>query len=225
MQAAISANGKSVIIGNAQAPTVGIQIANQVVGQPGAPTVTAGTGDSSLAGGTYKIEVSLVNSYGEVIGSAATTITITSGQTLVITAPTVPEGQYATGWNVYCTAVGGSTYYLQNSTPIPLPPLAGAPTTYTLSSPPVTTTANPPAAPAFVGTLSFSASVDGFNFTNLGTTTDGAVPWPAGGTGVNSATAPGTWTVNFAGLVYLQVESTAWTSGMAVVTLTAAEAM
>lgn len=217
-QVAITANGQYVIAGDGQASSIGLQIANQVVGQPAAPTLTAGTADSSLAAGTYKVEVSLVNSYGEVIGSANSQITTTTGQTIQVAAPVVPEGQYATGWNVYCSQAGGSTYTLQNTTPLQF--LNGSGTNpYVISAPPSSTGQAPPAAPAFVGTLSFYASVDGYNFIAIGTTTNGAVPWPAGGAGVNSATAPGMWTVAFSGLAYFKVQATAWTSGMAVVSI------
>ena len=71
----------------------------------------------------------------------------------------------------------------------------------------------------WTGTLTFQASLDGINFTTLGTTTNGMVPWPAGGTGVNSTTANGTWTGTFSGLVFFQVIATAAITGTATVTI------
>jgi len=72
---------------------------------------------------------------------------------------------------------------------------------------------------AWTGTITFRASIDGVNWTTVGTTTNGMVPWPTGGAGVNSTTANGMWTGTFSGLVFFQAIATAWTSGTATVTI------
>lgn len=65
----------------------------------------------------------------------------------------------------------------------------------------------------FVGTLTFSSTVDGTNFvvTNV-------LP-VASGTAVSTATAPGMWTLVLQGHKQVRVAFTAFTSGTAVVTV------
>lgn len=329
VQGAISANGSAVVAGCSRATTVGIQIANQVISAPSAPTVTVSTTGGSLVGtgitppaaptlgttsgtspgtavfvvityvdpvgettassqstntpttlqqttvtspgasgdatgyniyasgttggpyhlqntsapinigtpytvpGTlvtnsasppttnttgqaYGIKVTLVNQYGETDPSSATTSSVAgSTNALVVTAPTPSEGSRATHWNVYATQAGGSTYTLQNTTPLPLNP--GGAATYTIGGPPTSSGASPPAAPAFTGTITFQYSIDGANWSNLTMT-----PFPTG-TGVTTATAAGVWTATVSGLVFFQAIATAWTSGTAVVTINPTE--
>lgn len=210
IQAAIANNGDAVIHGCARATTVGVQIANQIVAQPAAPTLTQTATGGTLAAGTYQVKVSITNQYGEVIGSSAASITTSgSSSTISVAAPTVPEGANANYWNVYCTQVGQSTFTLQNPTPLLLGP--GGATTYLISAPPTSTGANPPAAPGFVGTLSFYSSIDGYNYNALTLSS------------ATSATAPGVFTGTFSGLVFAKIQATSWTSGMAVVTVNVTE--
>lgn len=82
---------------------------------PSAPSVSnSGTGGTVLAG-TYGVEITYVTANGESLPSASSSTT-TTGTTSTITtvAPTAPFG--ATGYNVYMTQAGGSSYTKQTTT-------------------------------------------------------------------------------------------------------------
>lgn len=107
---------------------------------PNAPTVSnSGTG-GSLAAGTYQIEVTYVNPFGETVASASSSTT-TTGTTSSITVTAVGSYSNATGYYVYCTTAGGATFFRQQT--------AGTPTSlqehYVITT--VSTSgANPPAS-------------------------------------------------------------------------------
>lgn len=207
VQGSISASGGTLTIGNARAKSVGIQIANQTVSQPSAPTVANATTGGYIAAGTYQVKVTLVNRWGESqVSSASSTTTTGSTSTITVTAPAADNN--ATGWNIYMTQAGGSTFYLQNATPLSL----WQQPTYTFLNPPTTTGANPPSTPAWVGTIAFMASLDGENWVDLSLTPS------SGGAPASAATGNGIWTGTFSGFVFFQAIASAWTSGMAVVT-------
>lgn len=219
IQGAITANGQLLAAGNSRASTVGVQIAAQVIPQPSAPTLSAGSGDSTLAGGTYQVKITYVNQYGESQVSSASSITITAAQTIIVSAP--PLAGNATGWNIYMTQVNGATFTLQNASPIPLGVYrATGPSTYTFSAPPTSTGAAPPSAPAWTGTISFQASIDGQNLVPITLT---AVTG-SGGTSGSSTTTSGMWTGTFSGLVFFQAIATAAITGQAIVTISLQEA-
>jgi hypothetical protein len=107
---------------------------------PATPGVTGSGSGGTLTAGTYQAKVTYVNANGESAASAAGSVTLTSGQDLVIASPTAVTS--ATGWYAYVTAAGGSTFYRQQA--------AGSPTAIgtnlTLTANPATTGAQPPAA-------------------------------------------------------------------------------
>lgn len=105
---------------------------------PTIPTITPTTGTGTVAAGTYKVEVTYTDAAGETTPSPSQTAVLASTGELVVTSPAAQTG--ATGYYVYCTAVGGSTYYRQQT--VGSPTAIG--TNYTISAPPSTTGANPP---------------------------------------------------------------------------------
>jgi len=124
------------------------------IAAPAAPTVTGNTGSgSTLAGGVYKVIVTYVNANGESVGSASTSVTVTATDNMVITSPAASGT--ATGWYAYVTQVGGSTYTRQQA--------AGSPTAIatnlTLTAPPTSTGAAPPALNTTLATTSKSGVI------------------------------------------------------------------
>ncbi len=112
---------------------------------PAAPApTTAGTG-GTIAAGTYLVAVTYVNAQGETVASANGSVT-TSGTTSTITVPSPPAAgsgnQAATGWYAYVSQADGTTLTRQQA--------AGSPTAIgtalTLTSPPTSTGAAPPAS-------------------------------------------------------------------------------
>lgn len=106
---------------------------------------TAGTG-GTIAAGTYQVEVSYVNAYGETLPSASASI-VTTGTTSTITITAPPQVGNASGWYAYVTQAGAGTYYRQQA--------AGQPTGFnvplTLTATPTTTGANPAGANTTAG--------------------------------------------------------------------------
>lgn len=121
---------------------------------PAAPTLgTATTGGTVLAG-TYQVKVTYVDAAGETLASAsASQVTTGSTSTLTVTSPSALTG--ATGWYAYVTQAGGSTYTRQQT--------AGSPTAIgtglTLTAPPTSSGANPPAANTSGSPVTVSLSV------------------------------------------------------------------
>jgi hypothetical protein len=108
---------------------------------PSAPTVgNSGSGGTVLAG-TYQVKITYVNQYGETLASTGTSTT-TSGSASKITVSSPAPWTNATGYYVYCTQAGGSTYTRQQG--------AGSPTplrsSYVITAPPTSSGAAPPGA-------------------------------------------------------------------------------
>jgi hypothetical protein len=115
-----------------------LTLLNSALTAPSAPTVTPTGAGGTLTAGVYKAAVTYVNSNGETVASSTTTASsLTSGQTLVITAPTLVSG--AAGWYAYVSQAGGSTLTRQQA--------AGSPTPFGTN---LTLTANPTSSGAAV---------------------------------------------------------------------------
>jgi hypothetical protein len=80
---------------------------------PSAPALAASAG-GAVAAGTYYVVVSQTDGNGETPMSPATSIVITTSNTITVTAPTNPSSQGAT-WNVYVGTVSGGPYFLQGN--------------------------------------------------------------------------------------------------------------
>ncbi len=111
---------------------------------PAAPApTTAGTG-GTIAAGTYLVAVTYVNAQGETVASANGSIT-TSGTTSTITIPSPAAAgsgnQAATGWYAYVSQADGTTLTRQQAAGSPTP----IGTALTLTAPPTSTGAAPPA--------------------------------------------------------------------------------
>ena len=105
---------------------------------PAVPSLAESGSGGSMSAGTYGVEVTYVNSYGETTASSSSSQAISGAGELVITSP-VAEGN-ATGWYAYVTVANGGTYYRQQT---PGSPTAIA-TNLTLLANPTTGGANPP---------------------------------------------------------------------------------
>jgi hypothetical protein len=79
-----------------------------------APTLSASGSGSSLAAGTYYVQYTWVTANGETMTSPEGNITITSGQDIVVTIPSLPFG--ATQANVYIGTTSGGEYRQSNTT-------------------------------------------------------------------------------------------------------------
>ena len=92
-----------------------------------------------VASGVYTVATTYMNAAGETIASAAGTVTTTgTTSTITVPAPSAPPG--ATGWYAYVSQAGGSTLTRQQASP------SAIGTALTLTAPPTSTGAAPPAA-------------------------------------------------------------------------------
>ncbi|HET8625907.1 MAG TPA: hypothetical protein VFL91_00705 [Thermomicrobiales bacterium] len=129
---------------------------------PSAPSLSTAATGGTVAAGTYQAEITYVNAQGETVASAGASIT-TTGATSTLTVASPPAAgsgsQTATGWYAYVTQAGGSIYTRQQA--------AGSPTAIgtnlTLTAPPTSTGAAPPASNT-AGTLipGWATSSSGF---------------------------------------------------------------
>lgn len=88
----------------------------QLYAPSAAPTLATATTGGVLAAGTYQVKTTYVSAFGESAASAsASQVTTGTTSTITVTSPAAQAG--ANAYNVYITAVGGSTWYKQNSTP------------------------------------------------------------------------------------------------------------
>lgn len=115
--------------------------------QQGAPSLATAASGGTIAAGTYQVQVTYVTATGETGPTASASIVTTgSASTITITSPSAATG--ATGWYAYVTQAGGNTYTRQQA--------AGSPTAIgsnlTLTAPPTSSGANPPAGGAFLQT-------------------------------------------------------------------------
>ena len=74
---------------------------------PSAPTISAVSGSTSLAAGTYYVSVTYTNEWGETTASSQSSVTLTAGQAIQVSAITLPSG--ASGINYYLSTSAGST--------------------------------------------------------------------------------------------------------------------
>jgi hypothetical protein len=122
---------------------------------PAAPTLSNTGSGGSLTTGTYQVEVTYVNRWGETAASSSSSVAITGTEPLTITAPALSGN--ATGWYAYVTVAGGSTYYRQQA--------PGSPTAMglnlVLTANPTTGGANPPGSDSSAAAIFTSTAVDG----------------------------------------------------------------
>jgi hypothetical protein len=111
---------------------------------PAPPTLTAVAGGAPPAG-AYKVAVTYITARGESVLSAASSITTTTGNDMAIQVSSPAASGNATGWNVYFTTAGGSTFYKQNAA------LIAIGTNFTQSAAISTSTAAPAGPPATGG--------------------------------------------------------------------------
>jgi hypothetical protein len=115
---------------------------------PLATTLTTATTGGTVLAGTYQGLVTYVNAAGETVASAPATIT-TTGSTSTITAASPAANGNATGWYLYLNSIAAPAVYCRQQT-------AGSPTAIgtnlTITAPPGTSGANPPAANTSAGT-------------------------------------------------------------------------
>jgi hypothetical protein len=141
-----------------------LHISLAALSPPLATTVTTATTGGTVLAGTYQGLVTYVNGVGESTASAPVTVT-TTGTTSTVTFASPPAAGNATGWYLYMTSISAPGVYCRQQT-------SGSPTAIgtnlTLSAPPGTSGANPPAANTTAGTS--TATVE------IGTTVEGQVP-------------------------------------------------
>lgn len=119
---------------------------------PAAPAPTTAATGGTVAIGTYKVAVTYVNANGETVASAQGTVTTTAAtSTITVPSPANPGGSSGvTGWYAYVSQAGGSTLTRQQ--------VAGSPTAIgtalTLTAPPTSSGAQPPAVNTTVPTTS-----------------------------------------------------------------------
>jgi hypothetical protein len=121
---------------------------------PGSVTPTTATSGGTVAAGTYQVQVTYVDSFGETTASASHSI-VTTGSASTITIPSPPSESPATGWYAYVTQAGGSTYTRQQT--------AGSPTTIgtplVITAPPTSSGAAPPSTNTTASTTSEVANL------------------------------------------------------------------
>lgn len=106
---------------------------------PAAPTVTTATTGGTIPAGTYQVQLTYVDTYGETTASASHSVT-TTGSTSTITIDSPAAEGSATGYYAYVTSAGGTAYYRQQAPGSPT--VIG--TNLTLTAAPTTSGANPP---------------------------------------------------------------------------------
>jgi len=109
---------------------------------PSAPTVNHASSGGTVANGTYLVQVTYVNQYGETTASTATSVTTTGTNISTITVVSPGSWTNATGYYVYCTQAGGGagTETRQQSPGSPTP----LGNNYVISAPPSSGGAAPP---------------------------------------------------------------------------------
>jgi len=120
-----------------------------VVAAPAAPTLSTAASGGTVLAGTYQAVVTYVTAAGESAPSPAGS-QVTTGSVSTLTCPSPAAVAGATGWNLYMTQAGGSTFTKQNTTAN----VIGTP--QTLTAPPTSTGA----APSSSGSLSMQVRSD-----------------------------------------------------------------
>lgn len=130
---------------------------------PSSPFVSVQGSGGTMAAGTHQLATSYTCAGGETLPSIPNAGTTVLNGTITITSPTLSLG--ATGYNVYMSVSGGSSLFLQNSSPIAIS------TNYVQTTEPITSGAAMPATTtAYVrmasATRSFAAA-DAGNTINI----------------------------------------------------------
>ena len=126
-----------------------LTLVSAALSPPSAPSPTKADSGGTIAAGVYKVAVTYVSSNGETVASAQGSVTTTTAvSTITVPSPGAETG--ATGWYAYVTQVGGTTLTRQQA--------LGSPTAIgtglTLTAPPTSTGANPPAVNSTLPTTS-----------------------------------------------------------------------
>ncbi len=103
--------------------------------------------------GTYRLEIAYATPSGQSLASAPVNVTLSQSSDIMISPPPSPQGGTVTGWYVYLTQAGGSTYSLQQPANTPV----GINTNYTVTGAPSSTGAAPPPLPYF---CSYHSQID-----------------------------------------------------------------
>ena len=146
---------------------------------PSAPALAGVTGASPVAG-TYQVVITYVNGTGETVGSPSTSVT-TSGGNLNIQVTSPAAFSNATGWNAYFTVAGGSTFFLQNGSPVAIG------SNYTQTTAISTSGANPPLSTSATNAILPLATI----YSNQGQTTTLGNPTNADANGRYTFFMPG----------------------------------
>ena len=116
-----------------------LAVTGPALAAPHAPLPSTTATGGTVASGVYTVATTYMNAAGETIASAAGTVTTTgTTSTITVPAPSAPPG--ATGWYAYVSQAGGSTLTRQQASP------SAIGTALTLTAPPTSTGAAPPAA-------------------------------------------------------------------------------
>jgi hypothetical protein len=119
-------------------PTTALTGTPNIVDPTAAPTLTAESGSTSLAAGTYYVSYAYVGQWGTTAASPTQNVTITAGQSIQVSALTLPTG--ATSIYYYLSQAAGSTTVLYDAqgtgsvitlTALPASGAAAAPTANT----------------------------------------------------------------------------------------------
>lgn len=85
------------------------------ISAPSAPTLSQAAVYPGNTSGTWYAKVTYVTPGGETVGSSESSLTVTSGNELIVASPAQDAGGYAVGWNVYVGNASGKNF-LQNQT-------------------------------------------------------------------------------------------------------------
>lgn len=110
-----SRNGNFTNSGNLNGGSI-LDLRYSSLAVPAAPTVTPATGTGSLAAGTYYVKVTYVDPFGETVGSAERSATLSATGEITVMAP--PAAYDAVGWNAYISTTSGAETKQNGSTPV-----------------------------------------------------------------------------------------------------------
>lgn len=144
----------------------------ETLSAPAAPVPTTTPGAGNVPPGTYGVVVTLLNAFGETVGSASGSVTLAATGNIAVPIP-IATGN-ATAWNVYITQAGGVSPTLQNGAPLSFQ------STYSLVAVPTNTGAAPPVTNTTAGFAQPAVPASGVAFEN--TTGVDVMIYLAGGT-------------------------------------------
>lgn len=125
----------AITSGQADLTTVGLPA-------PSAPTVNHASSGGTVANGTYLVQVTYVNAFGETTASSATSVTTTGSNISTMTVVSPGSWTNATGYYVYCTQAGGGAGTEKRQQTVGQPTQLG--NNYVISAPPTNTGASTP---------------------------------------------------------------------------------